>query len=195
MFERFTKPARQVVVGANQAADRLGHRQVRPEHLLLSVAEVGDGVGAQVLAGFGLDATGLEQSLTSRERRARLSDQEIAALRSVGIDADEVFRRIEEAFGDPDWFVPDEATPRPERRLFGRHGGGRFHADSKRVLEQSLRQAITLKHRYIGTEHILLGLLTIPQPPLAEVLTAHGVTYEQARDRVLDALPDPARPR
>jgi hypothetical protein len=41
---------------------------------------------------------------------------------------------------------------------------------------------------------MLLALLAIPQPPLAEVLTAHGVTYQQARERVLDAL-RPAHPR
>ncbi len=202
MFERFTRPARHAVRHACEAADRLGQHQVRPEHLLLGVAAAGDEVGARVLAGFGLDATGLERALTSRERRARLSDLEIAALRSVGIDADEVFRRIEEAFGDPDWFLGGEETPRdaaghvrgPRRRRGTGFGGGRFHADSKRALEQSLRQAIVLRHRHIGTGHLLLALLVIPQPPLAEVLAAHGVTYPQARDRVLDAL-RPAHPR
>jgi ATP-dependent Clp protease ATP-binding subunit ClpA len=218
MFERFTRPARHAVQHAREAADRLGQGQVRPEHLLLGVAAAGDEVGARVLAGFGLDAAGLERALTSRERRARLSDLEIAALRSVGIDADEVFRRIEEAFGDPDWFLGGEETPRdaagrPGRRLglrpgrsgrrrgtgpdagTGRDGGGRrVHADTKRALEQSLRQAMALKHRHVGTEHLLLALLAIPQPPLAEVLAAHGVTYRQARDRVLDAL-RPTHPR
>jgi ATP-dependent Clp protease ATP-binding subunit ClpA len=194
MFERFTKPARPVVLDAVKAADRSGQRQVRPEHLLLGVAVAEDELGARVLAGFGLDATALEQALTSRERRARLSDLEIAALRAVGIDADEVFRRIEEAFGDPDWFLGgDDDARRTEPRLLGRCGGGRFHADAKRVMEQSLRQAVRLKHRSIGTEHLLLGLLAIPQPPLADVLTAHGVTYQQARRRVLDAL-RPAHP-
>lgn len=197
MFERFTRPARHAVRHACEVADRHGKSQVRPEHLLLGVAAAGDEVGARVLAGFGLDATGLERALTSRERRARLSDLEIAALRSVGIDADEVFRRIEEAFGDPDWFLGGEDAPRdgPRGRRRGTGcGGGRFHADSKRALEQSLRQAIALKHRHIGTEHLLLALLAIPQPPLADVLAAHGVTYRHARDRVLDAL-RPAHPR
>lgn len=195
MFERFTRPARHAVRHACQAADRLGQVQVRPEHLLLGVAAAGDEVGARVLSGFGLDATGLERALASRERRARLSDLEIAALHAVGIDADEVFRRIEEAFGDPDWFLGgDDAPHRRDRRSGTGCGGGRFHADSKRVLEQSLRQAIALRHRHIGTEHLLLALLAIPQPPLAEVLAAHGVTYRQARKRVLDAL-RPAHPR
>jgi ATP-dependent Clp protease ATP-binding subunit ClpA len=194
MFERFTRPARQAVVAACEAADRSGQGQVRPEHLLLGVAAVADQLGARVLAGFGLDAAGLERALADRGRRARLSDVEIAALRAVGIDANEVFRRIEEAFGDPDWFAGEDADRGGERRLLGRRGGGRFHPDARRALEQGLRQAIGLKHRHIGTEHLLLGLLALPRPPLADVLSAHGVTHEQARERVLDAL-RPASPR
>jgi ATP-dependent Clp protease ATP-binding subunit ClpA len=186
MFERFTKPARQVVLDAVKAADRIGQRQVRPEHLLLGVAMAGQDVGARVLAGFGLDAARVQRAITRRDPRAVLSDAEMAALRAVGIDASEVFRRIEESFGEPDWFLADAATA-PERRPFGRRGG-RFDKEAKHVLEQSLRQALALKHRYIGTEHILLGLLSLPQPPLPDLLTAHGITYQQARQRVLEAL-------
>jgi ATP-dependent Clp protease ATP-binding subunit ClpC len=40
-------------------------------------------------------------------------------------------------------------------------GGGHlpFSSPAKKVLEQALREALALKHNYIGTEHILLGLL------------------------------------
>jgi ATP-dependent Clp protease ATP-binding subunit ClpA len=200
MFERFTKAAREVVLDAVKAAERLGQRQVGPEHLLLGLVTAGHEVGAQVLAGFGLDAAQVERAITRRDPRHVLSEAELTALRAVGIDAEEVFRRIEEAFGEPDWFVPD-ATERPERRLFGgrvgrsgigRRGGRgrgvRFGKEAKQTLEQSLRQAIGLKHRYIGSEHILLGLLALPQPPLPGLLAAHGITYELARQRVLEAL-------
>jgi ATP-dependent Clp protease ATP-binding subunit ClpA len=188
MFERFTKPARQVVLDAVKAADRIGHPQVRPAHLLLAVAMSKEEAGAKVLAGFGLDAARVERAITRRDPRTALSDAELAALRAVGIDADEVFRRIEEAFGDPDWFVADASGDEPERRLFGRLGGGRFDKDARNVMVQSLRQAIALKHRQIGTEHILLGLLSVPQPPLSQLLASHGVTYEQARQRVQEVL-------
>jgi ATP-dependent Clp protease ATP-binding subunit ClpA len=184
MFERFTRPARQVVLDAVKAADRIGQQKVRPEHLLLGVAMSEEEVGASVLAGFGLDAARVERAITRRDPRTVLSEAELAALRAVGIDADEVFRRIEEAFGDPDWFLAEE----PERRPFGRLGGGRFDKDARNVMVQSLRQAVALKHRRIGSEHILLGLLSIPQPPLPDLLAAHAVTYERARQRVLEAL-------
>jgi hypothetical protein len=84
------------------------------------------------------------------------------------------------------WFLADVNAP-GQRRLFGRPGG-RFAKDARRALEQSLRQAVALKHRHIGTEHILLGVLSLPQPPLQHLLAAHGVSYEQARQRVVQAL-------
>jgi ATP-dependent Clp protease ATP-binding subunit ClpA len=189
MVERFTKPAREVVRSALAAAERLGHRQVGAEHLLLGVASPGSGVGADVLAGFGLGAAQVERAMTRRDPRSVLSPAELSALRAVGIDPEEVFRRIEEAFGDPEWFAPDvpDVPEQPGRRLFGRRGV-RFGDEARRALQESLRQAIGLKHRHIGTEHILLALLTLPQPPLPDLLAAHGITYEQARQRVLAAL-------
>lgn len=192
MSERFTRAARQAVLEAVKAAgqltgaDKAGHGLVRPEHLLLGVAAARQEVGARVLAGFGLDEAAVRGAITRRDPRAVLSAAEMAALRAVGIDADEVFRRIEEAFGDTAWFLAD-APEEPVRRLFGRRGG-RFGTEARRVLEQSLRQALALKHRHIGTEHILLGLLALPQPPLPDLLARHGVTYEQVRQRVLAAL-------
>lgn len=124
--------------------------------------------------------------MTRPDPRSVLSPAELSALRAVGIDADEVFRRIEETFGDPEWFIPDDPH-QPERRRFGRRRV-RFGAEAKRALEESLRQAIRLRHRHIGTEHTLLGLLALPQPPLPNLLAAHGITYEQARQRVLAAV-------
>src|SRR5438132_5045188 len=66
------------------------------------------------------------------------------ALVSLGISLDEVRLRVEEIIGrgqdPPSGHVP--FTPR-----------------SKKVLELSLREALTLGHNYIGTEHILLGLI------------------------------------
>ncbi len=189
MFERFTKSARQTVVNTCKAADRLGQGRVRPEHLLLGIAATEDTVGARVLAGFGIDAPRLEQAMTARDRRPALSESEIDALRAVGIDAEEVYRRIEEAFGDPDWFLVAEPTPAPdERRLSGKIGGGRLDGQTRQILARSMREAIMLKHRGIGSEHILLALLASTAASRMDVLAEHGVTYQDARERVLDAL-------
>ena len=56
-----------------------------------------------------------------------------------------------------------------------------FAADSKKVLELSLREAIHGESRYIGTEHILLGVLRDEKSPGARLLTDHGVSAESVR--------------
>jgi ATP-dependent Clp protease ATP-binding subunit ClpC len=56
------------------------------------------------------------------------------------------------------------------------------------VLELSLREALRLKHNYIGTEHILLGLVREGEGLAALVLTKLGADLEAVRAKVLDEL-------
>jgi ATP-dependent Clp protease ATP-binding subunit ClpA len=64
------------------------------------------------------------------------------------------------------------------------NGGERlpFSADAKKTLEHSLRQALALKHNYIGTEHILLGVLRVDDAMASLVF---GVDTEQLRKLVV----------
>ncbi len=59
-----------------------------------------------------------------------------------------------------------------------------FTPRAKRVLEQSLEEARTLGHDYIGTEHLLLGLIRERDGPAAHVLHCLGVDLEAARSQV-----------
>jgi ATP-dependent Clp protease ATP-binding subunit ClpA len=182
MFERFTKAARQIVLEGAKVATELGADKVGPQHLLLSLATV-DGVGAAVLAGYGVTGDGLRAAVAGATRRAGLTEEEVAALRSVGIDADEVFRRIEEAFGPA--ALADVSPPRRRRGRLG----GLFEPQAKKVMELSLREAIALGHRSIGSEHILLALLRAGVPgPMGALLADRGVAYDDARRRALDEL-------
>src|SRR6266545_2309032 len=63
-----------------------------------------------------------------------------------------------------------------------------FGADCKRIMDETLDQAVGLGHNYIGTEHMLLGLLRVPECRAAGVLTGFGVDYDRARDMVAGAL-------
>ncbi len=63
-----------------------------------------------------------------------------------------------------------------------------FTPRAKRVLELSLRESRNLGHNYIGTEHILLGLLAEGGGVGAAVLTEAGVNPDQLRDVVLARL-------
>ncbi len=68
---------------------------------------------------------------------------------------------------------------------------------SKRVLELALREALNLGHNYIGTEHILLGLVALNDGVAARILVDIGVTPAQIRSeviRTLSAAGGPGRP-
>ena len=63
-----------------------------------------------------------------------------------------------------------------------------FTPRAKKVLELSLREALALGHHYIGTEHLLLGLLREGEGVAAQVLVRLGAAHAQVRERVLDLL-------
>jgi ATP-dependent Clp protease ATP-binding subunit ClpC len=64
-----------------------------------------------------------------------------------------------------------------------------FTPRAKKVLELSLREALQLGHNYIGTEHILLGMIREGEGVAAQVLTTLGGTPERVRDKVIELAP------
>ena len=64
----------------------------------------------------------------------------------------------------------------------------RFTDRARRVLELSLREALQLGHNYIGTEHILLGLIREGEGVAAQVLTKLGADLSRVRQQVIQLL-------
>jgi ATP-dependent Clp protease ATP-binding subunit ClpC len=95
------------------------------------------------------------------------------ALESLGIGLDMVRHEVEEVVGEgqeaPSGHIP--FTPR-----------------AKTVLELSLREALELNHDYIGTEHILLGLIREGEGVAAQVLVRLGADLDRVRQQVIDLL-------
>jgi hypothetical protein len=91
------------------------------------------------------------------------------ALESLGISLDAVRARVEDIIGRGDEQSPSHIpfTPR-----------------AKKVLELSLREALQLGHNYIGTEHILLGLIREGEGVAAQVLVELGGDLERVRQEV-----------
>ncbi|MEH1128668.1 Clp protease N-terminal domain-containing protein [Micromonospora sp. CPCC 206061] len=125
-----------------------------------------------------------------------LGQADADALRSIGIDLDAIRSKIEETFGEGALDQP-HVCEEPRRGLFRRqprqaHGGSPGHIPftprAKKVLELALREALHLKHSYIGTEHILLGLIREGEGLAARVLTDAGLSLDDLRTHVLDAL-------
>ena len=63
-----------------------------------------------------------------------------------------------------------------------------FSRDAKQVLEHAAQEADRLLHSYIGTEHLLLGLLHGAEHPAAAILSVHGMKLEAVRDDVVRLL-------
>jgi len=184
MFERFTDPARKVTVDAQLVARRLGHSHIGTEHLLLGLLGT-DGVAAQVLGGLGITAGAVEREIVTEVGRGPLDTGDAEALGAIGIDLDEVRRRLEASFGPGALHWHPDPHCRGERPRLGHVP---FSPRAKKVLELSLREALALKHRYIGTEHILLGLVREGEGLAMLVLTRLGAGPQAIRARVLDAL-------
>ncbi|WP_189245268.1 ATP-dependent Clp protease ATP-binding subunit [Streptosporangium pseudovulgare] len=69
-----------------------------------------------------------------------------------------------------------------------------FDDRTEAVLQQARLQAHALRHRYIGTEHLMLGLVEGDQGRASDVLTRLGVTYSSLRDQVVNTLRNPPPP-
>jgi Clp amino terminal domain, pathogenicity island component/UvrB/uvrC motif len=95
------------------------------------------------------------------------------ALKSLGISLDPVRQQVEEIIG------------RGQEPLQGHIP---FTPRAKKVLELSLREALQLSHNYIGTEHILLGLIREGDGVAAQVLVRLGADLNRVRQQVIQLL-------
>jgi ATP-dependent Clp protease ATP-binding subunit ClpA len=95
------------------------------------------------------------------------------ALESLGIELTAVRQRVEAIIG-----LGQEAQS----------GHIPFTPRAKKVLELSLREALQLSHNYIGTEHILLGLIREGEGVAAQVLADLGADLNRVRQRVIQML-------
>ena len=130
------------MVNAQEEARRLDHDYVGPEHLLLGLTDVSEGLA-------------------------------VKALESLGISPEAIRQRVEEAVDR------GEQTP---------SGPIRFTAQAKTVLELSLRESRARSDLYIGTEHILLGLLREGDGVAAHVLLELGADLARTREQVTRLL-------
>jgi ATP-dependent Clp protease ATP-binding subunit ClpA len=183
MLERFTRQAREAVMRAREERRQLRHPHIGTEHLLLGLLSEDAGIAYGVLHEAGVEAAAVRAELRRLVGTPPtvLGDKDAAALRTIGIDLDAVLARIEESFG-PDALDPPPPA-QPERGLLGRRRRppGRLTPPARKVLELSLREALRLKHNYIGTEHILLGLIREGEGLAAKILTEAGVDLADLR--------------
>jgi ATP-dependent Clp protease ATP-binding subunit ClpC len=69
-------------------------------------------------------------------------------------------------------------------------GSLQFTPRAKQALEDALRESLQLGHNYIGTEHVLLGLLRNDESVAAQVLIGLGASFDRTRAQVIEVLAD-----
>jgi ATP-dependent Clp protease ATP-binding subunit ClpA len=171
IFGRFTEQAHRVLDLAQEEAERVGHRYLGPEHVLLGLLAEGRSGAALALRATGVDLVAARAALARLAGQGvvpspRPSDAEL--LSSLGIDLDAVRRDTEQAFGVQ---AVGEATWRVTRRRWWRGArvvwtplcGPPFVA--KRAVQLASEQAHALGHREVRPEHLLLGVLQDAQQP------------------------------
>ena len=140
MFEPFTDCARKIMQLANKQAQRFGHEYIGTEHILLGLAQEGNGVAANVLKNLHVD----------------LSD----------------IRKAAEKFT-----IPGTGDTKGKLRL---------SPEADRVIQYAMAAARELNHNYIGSEHLLLGLLREKDGVAAQALSNLKVTWDQTTAEILN---------
>jgi ATP-dependent Clp protease ATP-binding subunit ClpC len=122
---RFTPRAQQALALARKEADRFHHNYVGPEHLLLGLINLGQGVATSVL-------------------------------QKAGLDLETVRNAVEKQVGTGPAAKPTGNIP--------------YTPHVKQILALAQQEAQALNHSYVGTEHLLLGLLREDEGVAARVL-------------------------
>src|SRR5918912_2627609 len=159
MFIRSTDKSRRCTEAAFEEAMMLGHDSVGDEDLLLGILRADEGIAAEALSSLGVT---LEDA--REESEEMLSD----ALSSIGISLEEVRREAGDAF---EMRIPgDRKIPYSPR--------------AKNALVGARKEMRRLGDNYLGTEHVLLGILGNKDGTAVRMLASIGVSSETLEDRL-----------
>jgi ATP-dependent Clp protease ATP-binding subunit ClpA len=156
---RSTDKSRRCVEAAFEEARMLGHDSLGDEDLLLGVLRTDEGIGAEALSSLGV---------TLKDAREKSDEMLSDALSSIGISLEEIRRESGEAF---DMRIPYN------RRI-------PFSPRAKEVLVQARKEMRRLGDSYLGTEHVLLGIVLNKDGTAVRILVSMGVSPETLEDRL-----------
>jgi ATP-dependent Clp protease ATP-binding subunit ClpC len=158
---RFTDRSRASVEAAFEEARMLGHDALGDEDLLLGILRAGEGIGAAALSSLGVTLEAARE-----ECEGMLSD----ALTSIGISLEEVRREVGDGF---DLSLPDDRkipySPRAKNALVG-----------------ARKEMRRLGDDYLGTEHVLLGILGNEDGAAVRMLERLDVALEALEERIFE---------
>ena len=183
---RYMHGAMPYLGAAASVSRRFHHEYIGTEHVLLAIAEDG-GDPARVLAERGLSAAEIHAELVRMigvgQRPAGELDGD--ALAALGIDLDEIRRKVETEFG-----------PGALERAAMSAGGETTLVNPYRCIAPRLKEAFEIAAREargspFSPSEVLIGLASVEDCVAARMLHAHGITLAYLRTTVGDDDPDP----
>ena len=165
---RLAPRAKKVIALAIAEAQSSGQTVVGSEHFLLGLVREGEGIAAGILASLGVHLERLRRETI----RALQRDASAGGLSSTTDQKDGESSQEQASFPN------DPRQPRGNMRF------DKFTTNSRRALANAQEEAQRLQHNYIGTEHLLLGLLRLPDTMAAQVLQQYGIVLEATREAV-----------
>jgi len=161
MFTRFTDRSRKSVGAAFDEARELGHDSLGDEDLLLGILRADEGISAAALSSLGVTLEAARE-----ESEEMLSD----ALTLIGVSLEEVRREAGDAF---EMRIPED------RRI-------PFSPRAKKALVEARRVMRRMGDNYLGTEHVLLGILGNADGMAVRMLAGMGVSPEVLEERLFE---------
>jgi ATP-dependent Clp protease ATP-binding subunit ClpA len=144
-----------------EEARMLGHDSLGDEDLLLGILRADEGIGAETLSSLGV---------TLEEAREESEEMISDALSSIGISFEEMRRESGDTF---DMRLPDDRKIPLSPR-------------AKKVLVRARKEMRELGDNYLGTEHVLLGIVCNEDGTAVRMLASMGVSPETLEDRLYE---------
>jgi excisionase family DNA binding protein len=160
-FKNFTERARKAMVLSVDEARRLEHNYVGTEHMLLGLVSEGEGVAAHVLSSFGVELDKTRNKIVSMLNHGQEKSKPVLS-------------KIKTAMRQGEIVFAGRQSDLTKR--------------AKKVLELAVDEARLLGHQYIGTEHLLLGILREGDGLAVGVLESLGVDLEKLRSETIQML-------
>ncbi len=172
-----TPRAKKVIELAVDEARRLNHHYIGTEHLLLGLVREGEGIAAGVLESLGVSLA-----------RARTETIRTLSLKTQAPLNETPPAQPEQPPNTPLRTMTEPVKPRTpvivQTKSLRLHGSYPFTEQSHTILANAREEALRFSHNYIGTEHLLLGMVSEVEGVAGAVLQNLGVELSRVRKAV-----------
>ncbi len=167
-----TSRSKKAIELAVDEAHRLGHSYIGTEHILLGMMREGEGIAAGVLESEGITLEKVDTALPQilLEAQQNSSEQAQEATESTSSRKSPITKPRATA-------ILQTQSTRP-------YAGYPFTDQAHKVIEVAREEALSFQHNYVGTEHLLLGLLHQSDSVAGAVLQNLGVELNSVRRAV-----------